>query len=128
LGWLPPHFGQGSHPQDTTSYTYSNHKRHIMKFIKSQGYILGKKNCVINWPKNLVIFWIISIGHVYNFVFPIVTHDWLCSFLFFIFYFLWRLQLLATCYFDTWQAYILLLVQNRHTKYYLCIKYHLWYN
>jgi hypothetical protein len=35
---------------------------------------------------------------------------------------------LSTYYFDTRQAYRLLLVQNRHTKYCLCTKYHLRYN
>jgi hypothetical protein len=76
-GWL-------SYLQGIISNTYSNHRGHIMKFIKPQWYILEKKNmCLSN--KHLVIFWVISIGHAYNFVFSIVTHDWLCfvfSFLF----------------------------------------------
>jgi hypothetical protein len=44
-----------------------------MKFIKPQGYIWEKNLCLSN--KHLVIFWVISIGHTYNFVFPIVTRD-----------------------------------------------------
>jgi hypothetical protein len=95
-----------------------------MKFIKPQGYIWEKKLCLSN--KHLVISWVISIGHAYNFVFPIVTHDLLCFVLSFFFFL--RVQFLSTCYFDTRQAYMLLLVQNRHTKYtkyYLCIEYHL---
>jgi hypothetical protein len=40
-GWHP-HFGL-SHPQGTISYTYSNHRGHIMKFIKLQEYIWEKK-------------------------------------------------------------------------------------
>jgi hypothetical protein len=71
MGWLPPPFW--SHPQGIISDTYSNYRRHIMKFIKPQEYILEKKKlCLSN--KHLVIFWVISIGHAYNFVFPIVTH------------------------------------------------------
>jgi hypothetical protein len=41
-GGCHPHFGL-SHPQGTISDTYSNHKGHMMKFIKPQGYILEKK-------------------------------------------------------------------------------------
>jgi hypothetical protein len=61
--------------QGTIFDTYSNHRGHIMKFIKPHGvYIRKKKNlCLSN--KHLIIFWVISIGHAYNFVFPIVTHD-----------------------------------------------------
>jgi len=46
LGWLPPPFWPRewlSHPQDIISDTYSNHREHIMKFIKPQGYILERK-------------------------------------------------------------------------------------
>jgi hypothetical protein len=42
-----------------------------MKCVKPQGYLLEKKLCLSN--KHLVIFWIISIGHADDFVFPIVT-------------------------------------------------------
>jgi hypothetical protein len=76
LVWLPPPFwpkGWLNHPQGTISDTYSNHRGHIMKFIKPQGYIWEKKLCLSN--KHLFIFWVISIGHAYNFVFLIVTHD-----------------------------------------------------
>jgi hypothetical protein len=65
-----PHFGQG---QGTISDIYSNHRKHFMKYIKPQGYILKNKLCLSN--KHLAIFWVILIGHAYNFVFPIVTHD-----------------------------------------------------
>jgi hypothetical protein len=83
-----------------------------MKYIKPQEYTLGFKLCLSN--KHLVIFWVISIGHADYFMFPIVT-----------IFFLWRVQFLATYYFHTRQAYRLLLVQNMHTKYCLCTKYHL---
>jgi hypothetical protein len=73
----------GCHPQCTISDTYSNYRGWIMKFIKPQGNIWEKKLCLSN--KHLVIFWVISIGHAYNFVFPIVTHDWLCFVLSFFF-------------------------------------------
>jgi len=96
------------------------------EIYKTTGVYMGKKLCLSN--KHLVILWVISIGYAYNFVFPIITHDWLC---FVFFFFFWRVQFLSTCYFDTRQTYMLLFVQNMHTKYtkyYLCIEYHLWYN
>jgi len=96
------------------------------EIYKTTWVYIGKKKLYLS-NKHLVIFWVISIGHTYNFVFPIVIHDWL-YFVFFIIIYLLRVQFLSTCYFDTRKAYMLLLVQNRHTKYYLCIKYHLWYN
>jgi uncharacterized protein YrrD len=69
-----PILAKVSHPEGTIYDTYLNHMGHIMKFLKPQGYIWGKKKlCLSN--KHLVIFWVISIGHAYNFVFPIVTHD-----------------------------------------------------
>jgi len=49
LGWLPLPFwpmGWPSYPQGTISYTYSNHRGHIMKFIKPQGYKWKKKKFV----------------------------------------------------------------------------------
>jgi hypothetical protein len=43
-----------------------------MKFIKP---LMGRKKNLCLSNKHFVIFWVISIGHAYNFVFPIVTHD-----------------------------------------------------
>jgi hypothetical protein len=52
------------------------------KIYKTTGVYIEKKKLYLS-NKHLVIFWVISIGHAYNFVFPIVTCDWLCFFFFF---------------------------------------------
>jgi len=90
------------------------------EIYKTTGVYIGKKNCV-------------QVTNIWSFfgLYQLSTHIILCFqwlhmtdcvlifflFLIFFYFFLWRVQFLSTCYFDTWQAYMLLLVQNRHTKY-----------
>jgi hypothetical protein len=74
-----------------------------MKYIKLQGYTLGKKMCLSN--KHLIIFWVISIGHADYYVSNCYTK--LIAFFYFLFFYEG---------FNSWQHIIF--IHDRHIGYF----------
>jgi hypothetical protein len=89
------------------------------KMYKTTWVYIEKKNCV--WVTNSWSFFgLYQLATQIILCFQLLHKtDCVCVCFLFIYLFLWRVQFLS---------YRLFLVQNRHTKYCLSTKYHLWYN
>jgi hypothetical protein len=60
--------------QGTISDTYSNHRGAHHEIYKTTWVYIGKKKLCLSNKTFGHFFWVISIGQICNFVFPIVTH------------------------------------------------------
>jgi len=84
MGWLPPPFWLRGWLKVSFLILIQTTGAHHEIYKTTRVYIEKKNLCLSN--KHLVIFWVISIGHAYNFLFPIVTRLFFILFFYFIYF------------------------------------------